>query len=64
LLYTDGLTDPPAAGFGEREIVEVLESRAADSAQRVAQALYDARFEATPPTDDVIVLCVKRRQRG
>jgi phosphoserine phosphatase RsbU/P len=61
LLYTDGLTDPPAAGFGEREILGLLDRHSAEPAQSVAEAVYNARFGAqSPPKDDVLVLCVKK----
>ena len=62
-MYTDGVTEERREGelFGNQRLLEVAESLADVSAERVATRIVEAvaAFRPGPPADDIAVLALR-----
>jgi GAF domain-containing protein len=63
LFYTDGVTESraPGAGLTEEALMELLASRAGDSAEKLADAVERGAVAAHPdgPRDDIAIVCLR-----
>jgi serine phosphatase RsbU (regulator of sigma subunit) len=63
LFYTDGVTESrgPGVGLSEESLRALLQARAGDSANKIADAVEEAAVAAQPggPRDDIALVCVR-----
>lgn len=68
VLYTDGVTEERERGelFGERRLLDLLDTLAEESASRIASGVIEAvqAFRPDPPLDDIAVLALRNPPRS